>query len=469
MTDKKKLLRELPSVDEVMRSPQIAALEAQYPHDLLIDCVRQAIERQRTVILAGRPARDGKIPGIARDILAETVRQRLVRLINATGIIIHTNLGRSILSEEAQKRVVEIGGSYSNLEFDLGRGARGSRHDHIEHLMVRLSGAEAAMVVNNNAAAVLLVLSALAKRKETIVSRGELVEIGGSFRIPDIMKQSGSKLVEVGTTNKTYIDDYRGAITPRTGLLLKVHTSNFQVLGFTAAPTADELVTLGAEHGIPVVEDQGSGVLVDLRTFGLPHEPTVQESIAAGMDLVTCSGDKLFGGPQAGLIFGKAAFVKRLKKHPLARALRIDKMTLAAMEATLAVYLRPQELLADNPTLRMLTAPKEAFRERAEALVTSLSEVLGERAQIAAEDDVARAGGGSLPLADIPTLVVTVKPTACGPDKLERALRAGTPPIICRIKEERLVLDMRTVQPGEEKEIIAAFRNIRGQMDPCRR
>jgi len=462
VTDKQRLLRELPSVDEVLRSPQIAVLEAKHPHELLVDCIRQALDAQRARILSGKAVGSGDVPKIAVDILNDLLRPRLVRLINATGIIIHTNLGRSILSKKAQKRVVEIGGSYSNLEFDIAAGKRGSRHDHVEHLMTRLTGAEAAMVVNNNAAAVLVVLAALAKRKETIVSRGELVEIGGSFRIPDIMSQSGSRLVEVGTTNKTYVDDYRAAITDRTGCLLKVHSSNFRVMGFTAAPSLEELVALGAEHGIPVVEDQGSGVLIDLRQFGLPYEPTVQESIAAGLDLVTCSGDKLFGGPQAGLIFGKEPFVKKLKKHPLARALRIDKMTLAAMEATLQSYLNPERLLAENPTIRMLTAPTEAFTERASSLAESLADVLGDRADVAVEDDVARAGGGSLPLADIPTLVVTVKPRDRGPDRLERALRTGSPAIICRIKEDKLVLDMRTIQPGEEKEIAAAFKRARG-------
>jgi len=410
VTDKQRLLRELPSVDEVLRSPQIAVLEAKHPHELLVDCIRQALDAQRARILSGKAVGSGDVPKIAVDILNDLLRPRLVRLINATGIIIHTNLGRSILSKKAQKRVVEIGGSYSNLEFDIAAGKRGSRHDHVEHLMTRLTGAEAAMVVNNNAAAVLVVLAALAKRKETIVSRGELVEIGGSFRIPDIMSQSGSRLVEVGTTNKTYVDDYRAAITDRTGCLLKVHSSNFRVMGFTAAPSLEELVALGAEHGIPVVEDQGSGVLIDLRQFGLPYEPTVQESIAAGLDLVTCSGDKLFGGPQAGLIFGKEPFVKKLKKHPLARALRIDKMTLAAMEATLQSYLNPERLLAENPTIRMLTAPTEAFTERASSLAESLADVLGDRADVAVEDDVARAGGGSLPLADIPSIITILQP-----------------------------------------------------------
>jgi len=476
VTDKKDLLRQLPSVDEVLRSPRIAELEERYPHHLLVDSVREAIDRRREEIVAGRitgkaekgPV-DSEIIIAAAAILEDLFRPRLVPLVNATGIIIHTNLGRSILSEAALERVRRIGGSYSNLEFNLATGKRGSRHDHVERLMTRLTGAEAAMVVNNNAAAVLLSLAALAKRKETIVSRGELVEIGGSFRIPDIMRESGSKLVEVGTTNKTYAADYSGAITPKTGMLLKVHSSNFRILGFTAAPTLEELVALGDEHGIPVVEDQGSGVLIDLSPFGLPKEPTVQESLSAGAALVTCSGDKLFGGPQAGLIFGRAEYVAKLKKHPLARALRIDKMTLAAMEATLAAYLDPARLIAENPTIRMLTSPKEAFSERAGKLAGKLAAELGEKADVAVEEDVARAGGGSLPLADIPTLVVTVKPKACGPDRLERALRASDPPIICRIKEDKLVFDMRTIQPGEEDLILQAISSIRGANHPCLR
>ncbi|MBI4733488.1 MAG: L-seryl-tRNA(Sec) selenium transferase, partial [Rubrobacteridae bacterium] len=297
--------------------------------------------------------------------------------------------------------MVKVAGNYSNLEFDLEKGERGSRHSHIERILTDITGAEAAMVVNNNAAAVLIALSTLSHGKEAVVSRGQLVEIGGSFRIPDVMRQSGATLVEVGTTNKTYVDDYRAAVNENTGLLMKVHPSNFRILGFTHEVALDEIVALGDELGLPVLEDLGSGVLIDLSKYGVEYEPTVQESIEAGVDVVTFSGDKLLGGPQAGLIVGKAEYISAMKKHPLARALRIDKMTLAALEATLREYLDTEKVRENNPTLRMITMSSSELQTKADALARSLSIKVGDKFEISVEPDSSRVGGGSLPLAEL--------------------------------------------------------------------
>jgi L-seryl-tRNA(Ser) seleniumtransferase len=355
---------------------------------------------------------------------------------------------------------LEVAGSYSTLEYDVESGERGSRHAHIEQLVCDLTGAEAALAVNNNAAAVLLTIAALASRKEAIVSRGQLVEIGGSFRIPDVMRQSGAKMVEVGSTNKTHLRDYADAITPRTGLLLKVHSSNFRVVGFTEEVPLPELVALGAERGVPVYEDQGSGVLIDLAPYGLPDEPTVSSSIEAGVDVVSVSGDKLLGGPQAGIIAGRKSVIDRLKKHPLARALRLDKMTLAALESTLRIYLDPARALRDIPTLRMLTEAPEHVAARARDLVDRIVAATGDAFWVSAMPDVSRAGGGALPLADIPTTVVLLSPRTMGVNDLESALRLGDPTIVARIKDDRVVLDLRTLSEDEEALVVARLREI---------
>lgn len=311
------------------------------------------------------------------------------------------------------------------------------------------------MAVNNNAAAVMIALAALARGKEAVVSRGQLVEIGGSFRIPDIMRESGATMVEVGTTNKTHLRDYENAVTGRTGVLLKVHSSNFRVVGFTHEVALDELVSLGRRHGVPVFEDQGSGVLIDVRPWGLPYEPTVGESIAAGADLVSCSGDKLLGGPQAGILVGRAEAIALLKKHPMARALRLDKMTLAALEVTLRTYLDPERALTEIPTMRMITTSPAEIEARARELAARLAEACGQAAHIDTAPDVSRAGGGALPLADIPTTVVRVSPNALGPVELESRLRLGEPAVIARIKDDRLLIDPRTLRPAEETAVVA--------------
>ncbi|MBE0417436.1 MAG: L-seryl-tRNA(Sec) selenium transferase [Coriobacteriia bacterium] len=455
-------LRQLPKVDELLRHPDVEALLAAHPRSLVLDALREAIDVSRARLLSSETALydEGELLAEARSRAALKALRSLRPVINATGIVVHTNLGRSILSERATAAVAEVASSYSTLEYDVVTGERGSRHVHCESLLCKLTGAEAAMAVNNNAAAVMMAIAALARGKEAVVSRGQLVEIGGSFRIPDIMRESGATMVEVGTTNKTHLRDYENAITERTGVLLKVHSSNFRVVGFTNEVGLEELVPLGRKHGVPVFEDQGSGVLVDLRPWGLPYEPTVGESITAGADLVSCSGDKLLGGPQAGILVGRADIIRKLKQHPMARALRLDKMTLAALEVTLRTYLDPETTLAEIPTLRMITAPAEEVATRAHALAARLAGTCGEAAVVDTASDISRAGGGALPLADIPTTVVRVSAHAIGPVELERRLRLGSPAIVARIKEDRLLFDVRTLLEADEEPVIARIAAI---------
>ncbi len=451
-------LRALPKTDELLARPEMAAELERIPRALLLDAVRDAVDSVRERILGGAEV-EPSADAIVRDAVARAelaARPSLRPVINATGIIVHTNLGRSLLSQAAASAVRDVATHYSTLEYDVASGERGSRHVHVESLLTRLTGAEAAMAVNNNAAAVMLGIAALSRGKEAIVSRGQLVEIGGSFRIPDIMRESGATMIEVGTTNKTHLADYESAITERTGLLLKVHSSNFRVVGFTEEVSVADLVHLGAKHGIPVFEDQGSGVLIDVRRYGLPYEPTVGESVDAGAHLVSCSGDKLLGGPQAGILVGTWDVIQRLKKHPMARAVRLDKMTLAALETTLRAYLDVERALREIPTLRMLTASQADIGARAESLAAQLRDALpADRATIETAEDVSRAGGGALPLADIPTVVVAIEPRGMSDDALEAALRLGEPCIIARIHEGRLLIDPRTLSPAEQ-DIVAA-------------
>lgn len=461
-------LRQLPKVDEVLDYPDVKKLAAEYPRPLVVDGIRHVIDERRGKILslsekelkAVELSADGLV-GELESWLKKEYALSLRRTINATGVVIHTNLGRSILSKAAIEAVVMAAGNYSNLEFDLEKGARGSRHSHIEQILTRITGAEAGMVVNNNASAVFLALSALAHGKEAICSRGQLVEIGGSFRIPDVMRQSGAILREVGTTNKTYIADYRNAVTEETALIMKVHTSNYRIVGFTHEPTLEEMVALGDELGLTVMEDLGSGVLVDLAKYGVAYEPTVHESVRAGVDIITFSGDKLLGGPQAGLVVGKTEFVNRMKKHPLARAVRVDKMTLAALEATLREYLDMDSIAQKNPTIRMITAPAGELEKRAKSLAKILSSKLGDGFDIKTEPEVSKVGGGSLPLAELPTTCVAVSAKRANANVVEELLRKNETPVIVRIKEDSVLLDPRTIQDGEEKEILAAFEQVR--------
>ncbi len=461
MTDRRALLRQLPAIDRLLNTPPLSDLAAACPHAQLREAAQRAAEQLRRQVLdETAPLPDISIAAAAR--LAGAYLQALEtpslrRVLNLTGTVLHTNLGRAPLAETALTAVQEVARGYSTLEYDLQQGRRGERHVHVEELLCRLTGAEAALAVNNNAGAVLLALSALAGGKSALVSRGELIEIGGSFRIPEIMAAGGVRLVEVGATNKTHLDDYRRAIGPDTALILKVHTSNYRILGFTAAVTGEELTALGKERGIPVLEDLGSGLLIDLTALGLPREPTVRETLASGIDLVTFSGDKLLGGPQAGLIAGTRELVAKLKKHPLARALRLDKMTLAALEATLRLYLDPQRALCEVPTLRLLAIPGDELQRRCRELLPALQAAAGEQARLEIVATTATVGGGAMPLAELPGWAVAVDPGEVSLQELTARLRAAEPPVIGRVQDDRLLLDPRTLLPGEEPLLAAAL------------
>ena len=439
--DKGALYRSLPNIDVLLADPAIAAA----PHELALRCAREVLEALRAGIADGAVSEAVELADVVARVSAAieaATLPSLRRVINATGTIIHTNLGRSVMPQAALAAVAAVSCGYSNLEYDVAAGERGHRSDHVEALICELTGAEAALAVNNNAAAVLLTLAALAAGKNTIVSRGQLIEIGGSFRIPEVMAASGTIMVEVGATNKTHLRDYARVIGDRTGLIFKAHTSNYQLVGFTEEVSLADLVALGAERGVPVMEDLGSGVLLDLSEFGLPAEPTVQMSVAAGADVVTFSGDKLLGGPQAGIICGKRAALDRLRTHPLMRALRLDKMTLAALEATLQLYRDLSLALAEIPTLRMLTRTVEDCREKAEALASALQR---EGVELEVADDVSLAGGGSLPGAEIPTVVVSLSVAGHSAAELEQRLRSLPVPVVARVSDGRVLLDVRTL------------------------
>ncbi|HXH10443.1 MAG TPA: L-seryl-tRNA(Sec) selenium transferase [Alphaproteobacteria bacterium] len=465
------ILRQLPSVDVLAQRCVEANGVGRLSRQLLLEAVREVLERKRQQILAADTPEALSTIEVGPEALVAEVAAWLARahephfqrVINATGVVLHTNLGRALLSRAAVENVAELASHYSNLEFDLGRGERGSRYVAVVGLLRRLTGAEDALVVNNNAAAVLLALQALSAGREVIVSRGELIEIGGSFRIPDIMRSSGAILHEVGTTNKTHLADYQEAITDRTALLLKVHTSNYRILGFTEAVPRRALVELGAASHLPVMEDLGSGNLIDLGRYGLDQEPTVSEVIRAGVDIVTFSGDKLLGGPQAGLIVGKKRYVEILKRHPLNRAVRIDKMTLAALEATLRHYLDPDAAVREIPTLRMLTAPLAQVNRRAQRLLRQLKGMLPAGWSVSVQTDAAEVGAGALPLAKIPTRVLAVRSANASAAELERRFRQQRPAVLGRIQQNTLLLDMRTVQDQELADIVQAFQRVSAQ------
>ncbi len=457
------MLRSLPSVEEVLEAAALEAAVEEYGRGLVTEAARGVINGLRRDILAGNDL-DGErlgIESIARAAVAEAARIQspsLRPLINATGVVVHTNLGRSVLAAEAMHAVEEVAVSYSNLEYDLGAGKRGSRHDHITEIIVELTGAEEALVVNNNAAAVLLALATFAAGREVVVSRGELIEIGGSFRIPDIMASSTAKLVEVGTTNKTKLADYEAAIGDATAMLLLVHSSNYAVVGFTADVAADELARLGHERGLVVTHDLGSGVLADIEAFA--DEPSVFDSLEAGVDVVTFSGDKLLGGPQAGVVVGRAEHIRRMKAHPMARAMRVDKMTLAALQATLALYLKPEAALERIPTLRMLSEGEKTLRARAGELVSGVGVAVGEAGGVELEQAASKVGGGALPLLELDSWVCAVSPTEMSVDELAARLRETNPPVIGRIQKDRLLLDARTVLPQQVEAVAVAFEQV---------
>ena len=471
--DRQRYLRNLPAVDELLHRPPIQSLLKIHSRPLVVDSIRKVLDQRRRTILQGGEEEASAATGLTSDqwteaveqVVAAAFRPSLRPLINATGVVLHTNLGRAPLSEEALRNLVEIAGGYSNLEFSLETGERGSRYEHVEELLCRISGAESGLVVNNNAAAVLLALNSLAEGKEVIVSRGQLVEIGGSFRIPDVMRKSGARLVEVGTTNRTHLRDYEQAITGETALLLKVHASNFRILGFTAEVSLKELAALGKDRGLPVMEDLGSGCFIDLSPLGIEHEPTVQETIQAGVDVVTFSGDKLLGGPQAGILLGKRKFIDLIKKNPLNRALRIDKLTLAALESTLRVYLDPERVMKVLPALSMLACPLEELERRARRFQRKLSKDLSSLCKICLKEENSQVGGGALPLQELPTRVVALRPLKLSAASLEERMRKNAPPVVVRVKEEEILLDLRTVAKEEEDILLEAVKTALGNSD----
>ena len=451
MNDKDAQLRRLPSVDSLLAQSPIQSLIETYSRDLVVNAIRSHIDLARRAILQSQAVdlAEGALIAQVEGHLRDKLQPSLVPVINATGVIIHTNLGRAVLSLSAQAEMVTAAGGYNNLEFDLEHGRRGSRLTHAGSVLQELTGAEDAVVVNNNASALILILSALAKDAEVIISRGQLVEIGGGFRIPAIMQESGAQLVEVGTTNRTRLVDYADVLNERSAMILRVHASNFKQIGFVEQPSLQELVTLAHQRGVLAVDDLGSGALIDTAPFGLDHEPTIQESVAAGVDLVCFSGDKLLGGPQAGIIVGKAEAVARLKRHPLARALRVDKLTYAALLATLAHY-RRGEATECIPVWQMIAQKLPEITARAKAWADQVGGQV-----ISGESTV---GGGSLPGAVLPTALLAIDCDA--PDRLTAKLRQGQPPVIARIAEGRVLLDPRTVLPEQDADLVRALKTV---------
>jgi L-seryl-tRNA(Ser) seleniumtransferase len=460
-------LRNLPKIDEITLLLEKQDVYSLAPRDIVIATCRTVVQNLRDKIIE---AKEKDLPKFSLDLASAVgeverlikglYRYSLRRVVNATGVILHTNLGRAPLCPEALQRIMEVGRGYSNLEFDLAKGERGQRYDHVSSLICALTGAEDALIVNNNAAAVLLVLNTLAEKKEAIVSRGELIEIGGEFRIPEIMKKSASKLCEVGTTNRTRLGDYEKAVNDKTGLIMKVHTSNFRIVGFTEEADIESLVALGKSRGIPVMDDLGSGCLIDLDKYGLQHEPTVRETLATGIDVVTFSGDKLLGGPQAGIIVGKKEVLTKIKKNPLNRALRIDKFTLAALEATLMHYLNPVAAVKKLRSLKALTEPVAAVKRRALKLIAKLQKEKFDSLKFSLREDFAAAGGGSLPTQQIPTVLVAVKNKIMSANKMEEKLRKIEVPLIVRVDKDEILIDLRTVAEDEFAFITEGLRQI---------
>jgi len=440
-------LRQIPKVDQILSEEAIRPYLERFSKKLVLKSIRRSLDEVRSDL------KEGKLQELSREALLGRIlenlkhdtRPSLRRVINATGVILHTNLGRAPLCERALDRLLEVGRFYSNLEYDLKEGRRGHRYAHVEELLKELTGAEAAAVVNNNAGAVLLVLNTLAEGKEVIVSRGELVEIGGSFRIPEVMSKSGAILKEVGTTNRTHLYDYERAIGPDTALLLKVHTSNYKILGFTSEVSLEELVSLGRRYNLLVVIDLGSGLLLDLSAWGLRDEPTVKGALQAGADVVTFSGDKLLGGPQAGIILGRKDLIELIRKNPLSRALRVDKLTLSALEGTLLTYLDEKRAFEEIPHLRMITSSLQELKKRAlkfKRLITRMTPP-GLKVQIVQERS--KIGGGSFPLSELPSWALAIRHDHIEVEKIEKKLRQWNPPIIVRISEGYLLMDMRTL------------------------
>lgn len=463
--DKKELFKMLPSIDELLNNIRISSLLDEYPRSLVLDSIRKIVQLKRKEILtidSESESVDLDLDNILDSILLDIKNSyslSLNKVINATGTVIHTNLGRSLLSESIKDDLLNSSLRYSNLEYDLEKGKRGSRYSHLTNTIKRLTGAEDVLVVNNNAAAVLLVLNTLAKDSEVIVSRGELVEVGGSFRIPSIMELSGAKLVDVGATNKTHLRDYDQAINEKTKALMKVHTSNYRILGFTESVDIDELSVIAKKHDIPVIEDLGSGVFIDLSKYGLSYEPTVLDSLQKGADVVTFSGDKMLGGPQAGIIVGKKEYIQKMKKNQLTRALRVDKLTISALEATLRMYLDEQKAIKEIPTLKMLTYKIEELQQKANDLLYEIDKYEID-AKVYIEDGLSQVGGGSMPLETIKTKVVSIIPNKINVSTLERKLRLSDAHIIARVYDNKYVLDVRTIFEDEYRIIAQKLDEI---------
>jgi L-seryl-tRNA(Ser) seleniumtransferase len=452
--------RHLPSVNQVLESPVVQSLLAVHAHDVVVDSVRDELLLLREQIGAGNDL-DGQatlesLAGRVAERVAREQRPNLRPVINATGIVLHTNLGRAPIAEAAARAAYDAARGYLNLEIDLGTGQRSSRQIAIRNWLCRITGAESATAVNNCAAATVITLRTLAAGREAIVSRGQLIEIGGSFRIPEIMAVSGATLREVGTTNITRIGDYEKEINPNTALLMRVHHSNYKVIGFTESASLEELVALGRKHNLPVIDDVGSGQLADLSGLGFQDEPLIRSSVAAGADLVLFSGDKLLGGPQAGIIVGRKDLVQRIERDPLMRAFRLDKMTLAALEATLRLYLDEKRAWLDVPVLRMLAASLEELRSRATALAKQLSSIAGVQAKV--RETQTFVGGGSLPAQSMPSIAVAISANGRSDDELAERLRTGTPAVLGRIQDGHLLLDLRTVFPQQEADLVAAVK-----------
>ena len=451
----KSLLRYLPKVDELLNVKEIIKISENENRNILVDSLREAIDFYRKAILKGEIEKvptEKELINKLKNILKKKNTPHLKRVVNGAGIVIHTNLGRSLLCDDAVENVNIVAKHYNNLEYNLEKGARGSRYAHIEELITEITGAEAAVVVNNNAAAVMLTLNTLCEDKEAIVSRGQLVEIGGSFRVPEVMKFSRAKLIEVGTTNRTHLYDYENNISENTGVLLKVHTSNFKICGFTEEVSLEDLVSLGNKEGIPVYEDIGSGVLIDLSKYGFPYEPTVQESVKKGVDVVSFSGDKMFGGPQAGVIVGKKKYIDKIKKNQITRALRVDKFTLAALEGTLRHYRDELDAIKNIPTLNMMLLSEEELKKRAQRLKRKVSP-LKDKFNFKIGEDSSMVGGGSMPTATMKSYVLKISSETLSEKEIEQALRGYDIPIITRVYNGEVMIDVRTLLE-EDYEII---------------
>ena len=461
------ILRKLPSVDTLINTEEGKQLIKKHGHTSLVNATRSVLEELRSEIQKKEPAsikEDGlSVDSIMRriqDYLKKKFSPSLQKAINAAGIILHTGLGRAVLSRKALEAINDTIEGYCTLATDIETGHRGHRDIHLHGLLCELTGAEAATIVNNNAAATVLILNALAKGKEVIVSRGQLVEIGGSFRMPDVMESSGAILKEVGTTNKTHLKDYLAAINENTGAIMRVHHSNYRILGFAEEPPIEDLIKLGKEFHLPVIDDIGSGALIDLKEFGLETEPLVQQSINAGVDVCCFSGDKLIGGPQSGVIVGKSAILEKIKKNPLARALRVGKMTIASMEATLKLFLDPEKLTLNHPCYRMFSCGLDDLEKRAQKIKNKLSAEVKGKADIHTVDGGSQVGSGSVPIETLPTKLLSVKPSSLSADNLAKKLRSNVPPIFTRVQKDSVLFDLRTIQPEEDESVQEALLRI---------